>query len=408
MNYKRVLDCIIDIGEAMVNSGAEISRVEDSMYRLCRSYGFVRVNCWTIATNIQMTVESPDGEILTQIRYVTGREMDFDRLDYLNDLCRKACTKTPDAAQLKESLTKVMERPGKPKWEHYLAGIMGGVGFAAFFACDLVDTLAAVIASAIIITVKDGLEKYERNPLVINAITAFLAECLILLCVKLGLGHNYSNITVGVVMLLISGIGFTNGIRDLMHTDTLSGLINLARSVLGASGIAIGIALPIFLIKEENFDAMELSPSLIIQLVSCTIACVGFALWFNVKGKQVAFAGIGAFLTWFVYALLFDAWQSNFLATLAGAVFVAAYAQLMARVNKAPATIFLTTTVFPLVPGPNLYYMMYWIVGRNYTAAMQEAITLILTCLGIVFGFLIIEILSKYSTLILGKLKKSQ
>jgi len=51
---------------------------------------------------------------------------------------------------------------------------------------------------------------------------------------------------------------------------------------------------------------------------------------------------------------------------------------------------------------------MYWIVGRNYTAAMQEAITLILTCLGIVFGFLIIEILSKYSTLILGKLKKSQ
>ena len=78
------------------------------------------------------------------------------------------------------------------------------------------------------------------------------------------------------------------------------------------------------------------------------------------------------------------------------------------RVNKAPATIFLTTTVFPLVPGPNLYYMMYWIVGRNYTAAMQEAITLILTCLGIVFGFLIIEILSKYSPLILGKLKKSQ
>ena len=126
------------------------------------------------------------------------------------------------------------------------------------------------------------------------------------------------------------------------------------------------------------------------------------------EGKQVAFAGIGAFLTWFVYALLFDAWQSNFLATLAGAVFVAAYAQLMARVNKAPATIFLTTTVFPLVPGPNLYYMMYWIVGRNYTAAMQEAITLILTCLGIVFGFLIIEILSKYSTLNLGKLKKSQ
>lgn len=122
----------------------------------------------------------------------------------------------------------------------------------------------------------------------------FWWECLILICVKTGLGHHYSNITVGVVMLLIS----------------------------------------------------------------CTVACTGFALWFNVKGKQVVFAGIGAFFTWLVYALLFETWQSNFLATLAGAVFVAGYAQIMARINKAPATIFLTTAVFPLVPGPNLYYIM--------------------------------------------------
>ena len=45
---------------------------------------------------------------------------------------------------------------------------------------------------------------------------------------------------------------------------------------------------------------MELNPSLLVQLISCTAACVGFAYWFNVKGIQVMYAGIGAFFTWLV------------------------------------------------------------------------------------------------------------
>lgn len=140
----------------------------------------------------------------------------------------------------------------------------------------------------------------------------------------------------------------------------------------------------------------ELNPSLAIQLISCTAACVGFAYWFNVKGIQVMYAGIGAFFTWLVYALIYNAGYSNFTATLVGSVFVAAYAQIMARVNKAPATIFQTVCVFPLVPGPNLYYMMYCIVMEDHDMALSEASTLLVTCLGIALGFIIVEIINKY------------
>ena len=151
---------------------------------------------------------------------------------------------------------------------------------------------------------------------------------------------------------------------------------------------------------------MELTPSLAVQLISCTAACVGFAYWFNVKGIQVLYAGIGAFFTWLVYALLYNAGYSNFLATLVGSIFVAAYAQVMARVNKAPATIFQTICVFPLVPGPNLYYMMYCIVMEEHEAAVSEALTLIVTCLGIALGFIVVEILNKYIFRPILKLKK--
>lgn len=249
MDYKQILKGILDIGEEMVNSGAEIGRVEDSMYRLCRSYGFTKANCWVISSNIQATVEAPDGEIITQIRHVPGGEMNFDRLDYLNNLSRRVCADTPDAPELRRRLDEVLSRPAQPKWIHYLAGVLGGTGFAVFFNCDLLDSIVAVIASLIIVALGDILGKIESNPLIFNAIISFIVEIFIIVSVQLGFGHHAGNITVGVVMLMISGIGFTNGISNLLHKDTLSGIINISKAVLGATGIAIGIALPILLMK---------------------------------------------------------------------------------------------------------------------------------------------------------------
>ena len=91
----------------------------------------------------------------------------------------------------------------------------------------------------------DGETQYSFD----NAIISFVVELFIIFAVKMGLGHHSGNITVGVVMLLISGIGFTNGISNLLHRDTLSGVINMSKAVLGATGIAIGIALPILIMK---------------------------------------------------------------------------------------------------------------------------------------------------------------
>ena len=68
----------------------------------------------------------------------------------------------------------------------------------------------------------------------------------------------------------------------------------------------------------------------------------------------------------------------------------------MSRINKAPSTIFLTASVFPLIPGPNLYYVMYGCVSRNINMAFSETLVLISTCLAIAFGFIIVDMVSRY------------
>ena len=98
MNYEKLVQGILNIGEAMLQCGAEIFRVEDSLYRMYKSYGFMTYDVYVIPSNIQVTVETPEGEIITQIRHIESSEPNFDQLDYLNNLCRYCLLYTSDAA----------------------------------------------------------------------------------------------------------------------------------------------------------------------------------------------------------------------------------------------------------------------------------------------------------------------
>ena len=395
MDYNKIVQGILDIGEAMLQSGAENFRLEDSFYRMCRSYGFKRSDVFVIPSNIQVTVETPEGEIITQIRHIESSEPNFDQLDYLNNLCRYVCQHTPDEKEMREKYLEVINREPQKRITRYAAGIMGGTGFAVFFGCNVWDAIVALIVSVMIVAVGDWLAKRESNLMVYNAILSFISEVIIIVALKMGVADHPDRIMIGIVMLLISGLGTTNGIRDLLQRDFISGFINIMNSFLGAAGIAFGIGLAIMLFHEGYSDHFILNHSVPIQLISCTVACTGFAFWFKIRGKQVWYNSIGAFFTWAIYVVVFALKPSNFLATMIAAVFVAFYAFIMSRVNKAPATIFLTASAFPLIPGPNLYYMMYGWVSGDVALAKQEGWVLLETCLGIALGFLIVDVVSR-------------
>ena len=261
-DYERIVQGILDIGEAMIRCGAENFRLQDSLYRICRSYGFVKYDIFVIPSNIQITAETPEGQIITQIRLVEIGECDFDKLDYLNNLCRKVCKEKPDAKEMRRQFEEVMGRPEQKWYTHYAAGILGGTGFAVFFGCDIRDAIIAVIVSIVIVAAGNWLAEREKNLLAYNLILSFIAEMIILLSVKFGFADHEERIMIGIVMLLISGLSTTNGIRDLLQKDFISGSINIMNSMLGASGIAFGTAIPMILFGGVEAEGYILTPNL--------------------------------------------------------------------------------------------------------------------------------------------------
>ena len=48
---EQTLSAVLDAGELLLTSGAEAARVEDTMRRLARAYGFVRADVLTIMSS---------------------------------------------------------------------------------------------------------------------------------------------------------------------------------------------------------------------------------------------------------------------------------------------------------------------------------------------------------------------
>lgn len=112
---------------------------------------------------------------------------------------------------------------------------------------------------------------------------------------------------------------------------------------------------------------------IIIQLITAVLGSLGFALLFGLKKRYLLSAALGGLLNWGLYLLGMHWWGSIFFAGLLASAFSALYSEVMARVLKAPSTLFFITSVIPLIPGRALYYACSNAVMRDWEQAKEFA-----------------------------------
>lgn len=140
-----------------------------------------------------------------------------------------------------------------------------------------------------------------------------------------------------------------------------------------------------------------------IQTLMALVGSLGFAIFMKMKGKQIFFAGVGGALTWGMYLMYMHILGQVFISVLLASIFAGIYAEIMARVNKAPATIFLTAGSVPLIPGGSLYYSMLGLITRDEAAFEQNGINAVNIALAISLGFMLVTIGNRF----LSRLKTS-
>ena len=108
--------------------------------------------------------------------------------------------------------------------------------------------------------------------------------------------------------------------------------------------------------------------AVIMQLAMAFAGSVGFTVLFRLRRQLIIPASLGGCLSWGIY-LLAHLYYNIFFACLIASACAALYAELLARIRKAPVTLFFISAVIPLIPGSTLYYTMSYAVQRNWEKA---------------------------------------
>lgn len=210
------------IAAKMIENGAEISRAEDSALRMLRSLGYVSYCVFCLSS---LVIICADGYIVMNRIYVN--DLNLSEIDRLNTLSRCICS----------GIEPINRKPQEyPLLGRFFAVILATGSFCIYFGGTFLDAAFSGIIG-IIISLLPRISSTSFAQIFIQSIVAGVLSYVPLL---LGISSQPAMIMIGTIMLLIPGIAIGSAIRDIMLSDTISGLVELTQSLFYALAIALG------------------------------------------------------------------------------------------------------------------------------------------------------------------------
>ena len=131
---------------------------------------------------------------------------------------------------------------------------------------------------------------------------------------------------------------------------------------------------------------------MILQFFAAFIGAAGFGFLFHLQFKHIFPAALGGVLTWVIYVIA-NIWGFDvFISSLFASAFAAIYSEVIAKIRKAPTTLFLIISVVVLIPGGSLYYTMSYAVQRQWQYAATYGSKTVQCTLGLAIGMSLIWI----------------
>lgn len=239
---RAIIEIALYAGRIMLENGAETSRVEDTINRICNSRG-LDIENFTIPTGIFLSCQYNDDYYPYVIR-TKALAIDLERIVKVNDFSREFVSTDMSIDEAKKRLEVIKNTPHfYPMVMSFFGGIAG-----SFVTLSIggrpIEALFAFITSFFVVTLVNYLAKYS-GPFIKNVAGGMINTIVALLLVHIASDFDnnieLSNIVIGSIMPLVPGVAMANALRDSISGDFVSGVSKLSEAMLVAVAIAIGV-----------------------------------------------------------------------------------------------------------------------------------------------------------------------
>ena len=207
---RRIMDFIMAAGETLLENGAEVFRVEQTMEIMARSFHLREFHVYVLTNGIFASAGTAE---IAEVRNVPVRTTHLGRVAAVNALSREIAAGGVTLDEAEHRLADARRIPFPKGKTQLLAGMSGTACFALIFGGTIRSALAAALITLVCIL---GCHLLDTEA---------------------------SHAIIGTLMILTPGIAFTMGIRDFVQGDYLSGTIRMIDALLIAASIAIGTGL---------------------------------------------------------------------------------------------------------------------------------------------------------------------
>jgi len=121
------------------------------------------------------------------------------------------------------------------------------------------------------------------------------------------------------------------------------------------------------------------------------MATFGLSIIFNIRGKNLFFSALGAGITWLSYSLATGSESFTIYSVFIGSLAAGIYSEAMARIRKAPVTVFVIGSIIPLVPGLRMIDTMLEVLKGNTDTAISLGVTTLITAGLIAVGIFVVS-----------------
>lgn len=243
-----VMDLALQAGHILLQSGAEISRVEETMQRICAHFGVQSEHVFVLTNGIFFTGGGDREHVFAKVEHIPVSGTRMDRIVEVNQLSRDIERGRYTVEAAVERLGQIRNMTEKRKMVRVLAAGAGSAGFCFMFGGDLADTACAFTAGFLMYLFLLYLSAGRLSRIVSNILGAAIVTLLCTAAQKLGIGHHMNFMIIGSIMPLVPGVAFTNAIRDIANGDYLSGAVRMLDAMLVFVCIAVGAGMSMALL----------------------------------------------------------------------------------------------------------------------------------------------------------------
>ena len=363
-NQERALNLATEAGHILLENGAEISRVEDTMQHIASVYGVEDENFFVLSNGIISS-----GKNFARAEHIPIKGMQLSRVVEVNQISRDLSVRLMPLDELEHRLQAVRMAKGKPCWELILGTAFGVAAFCIIFGGSFLDAVAT-FACGLLLGAFMTFVGPRMSRLMGNFMGGLVGGLLCILAYQLFPNTlHLPNMIIGTIIALVPGVPFTNGMRDIANEAYIAGTTRLIDAFLAFLGIALGVSVALVLHGGITGAILQLgSPETdavtshwAIQLASAFVGTVGFAVIFGVPRKYYLDCGITGMIGWGLYLM------TGFV--FVGAFVLSVVSYLQAYIRRCPVTVFLICGIIPLVPGGGIFWTAYNIVINHLRLA---------------------------------------